>query len=52
MIDKGFDLTPTIRNLAPHRHEETKHWKINDGIRILFQTKLKDALKSQFDSLF
>ena len=51
-IQKKFNLTLTIRNLAPYMHEETKHYKKNDRIRRLLQTKPKDAFKSQFCSLF
>jgi len=52
-VYKGFNLTltQTIKNLAHYRHEKTKYYKKNDGIRLL-QTKPKDAFKSQFCSLF
>jgi len=32
-VKKGFNLTPTTSDLTPHRHEETKHYKNNDGIK-------------------
>jgi len=50
-VYKGFNLTPTMSDLAPHRYEETKYYKKNDEIRRLLQTKPK-ALKSEFRSLF
>jgi len=53
-VQKGFNLIPTVRNLAPHRHrhEKIKHYKMNDGTRRLHQTKPKDVFNSQFHSLF
>jgi len=51
-VKKGFNLTPTTTNLAHHKHEETKHYKKNDGIIRLHQMMHKNAFKSQFPSLF
>jgi len=30
---KVSNLIPTMSDLAPHKHEEPKHYKKNDGIR-------------------
>jgi len=51
-VRKGFNVTLTLSDLALHRHGETKHYKKNDRIRRLFQTKPKDVFNSQFHSLF
>jgi len=52
MRSEMIQPNPNNMKFSFHIHEETKHYKNNDGIRKLLQTKPKDTFNSQFRYLF